>query len=289
MDNKKFSMILGDALEKEIPSASVNLWPDIKANLVPGMKPVNQQETEHHSSRVRRPLRFALPAIAIAVFLVVFLLTPQGRALGQDLLHRIGNFIFSNEPSDAEVYVATMQSGTPTPTVDPNWVCTDCPEPVIVGMLTQTQASDKAGFPVYVPTYISEGYSLVDRDVLFTDSSTTAHASYSMELDPPLHDGQQMSGIIAITQTLVADDAAPWETGVGDVPIVDVVVRGQPGVWLEQLPIIPIQNEQGEWDYARWNQLIWTESGYNFMIQTNMTSDLLPLDELLKIADGLTQ
>jgi len=289
MSNDKISMILKNALEKEIPSGSVNLWPGIQASLVSRTKPVGQQKEKNPSSSLRRPFRFALPAFAFTVFLVVFVLTPQGRALAQDLLHRIGNFVISNEPSDAEEYVAALQSGTPTPTVDPNWVCTDCPEPLIVGMLTQTQVSEKAGFPVYVPTYIPDGYVLSSRDVLFTDSSTTANASYQVELDPPLHDGLQESGIIAITQTLVANDADPWEEGVGDVPIVDVFVREQAGVWLEQVPIIPIQNEQGEWDYARWNQLIWTESGYNFMIQTNMPSDLLPLDELLKIADGLTQ
>lgn len=288
MRNDNISRIMEDALEREIPSGSVNLWPSIQASLVSTTKPVGQQNEKNPFSSLRRPFRFALPALAFTVFLVVFVLTPQGRALAQDLLHRVGNFVISNEPSDAEEYVATLQSGTPTPTVDPNWVCTDCPEPLIVGMLTQTQVSEKAGFPVYVPTYIPDGYALSSRDVLFTDSSTTANASYQVELDPPLHDGLQMSGIIAITQTLVDDDAAPLETGVGDVPIVDVIVREQVGVWLEQVPIIPIQNEQGEWDYARWNQLIWMESGYNFMIQTNMPSDVLSVDELLKIADGLT-
>ncbi len=64
-------------------------------------------------------------------------------------------------------------------------------------------------------------------------------------------------------------------------------VRGQPGVWLEQIPILPFQNQKGEWDYARWNQLVWIEDGYNFMLQTNMPSDILTLDELLKIAASL--
>jgi len=209
------------------------------------------------------------------------------RAFAQDLIRRIGNFMFINEPTDAEQYVATMQSGTPTPTLDPNWVCTDCPEPQIAGLLTIQEASIKAGFPVYEITYILEGYTLSARDVLQTAQSTTVDTSYRMELDPPLHNGEQMSAIIAFDQTLLKENADPWIMEVGDNPIVDVTVRGQDGVWLEQIPIYPFQNEQGEWEYARWNQLIWSENGFNFVLQTNMPSDLLPLDELLKIAESL--
>jgi len=96
-----------------------------------------------------------------------------------------------------------------------------------------------------------------------------------------------MSGIIAIDQTLMKENADPWIMEIGENSIVDVTVRGQDGVWLEQIPIYPFQNEQGEWDYARWNQLIWSENGFNFVIQTNMPSDLLTLDDLLKIAESL--
>jgi hypothetical protein len=32
---------------------------------------------------------------------------------------------------------------------------------------------------------------------------------------------------------------------------------------------------------------MWTKDGYDFIIQTNMPSDLLPLNELLKIAESL--
>ena len=234
-------------------------------------------------------VRTAFAMMVMVVIIAALIATPQGRAFAQEIIRRIGNFVITDEASDAEKYVATLQSGTPTPTVDPNWVCTDCPEPVVVGLLTIEQASAKAGFPVYEPTYIPLGYQLSSRDVLNTGSSITAHMSYRIELDPPLHDGLQMAGIIAISQTLVSSDAQPWETGVGDIPIVDVTVRGQPGVWLEQVPIIPFQDQQGEWDYERWNQLIWSEDGYNFMLQTNMPSDILPLAELLKMAESLAQ
>lgn len=227
----------------------------------------------------------ALAILTIAVFITV---TPQGQAFAQNIIRTIGNFVIMDEASDAENYVATLQSGTPTPTADPDSVCVDCQEPMVVGLLTIPQASVAAGFPVYEFQYVPDRYQLSSRDVLITKSSITAYASYQIELDPPLYDGLQTMGIIAISQTRVDSDAQPWEVGVGDVPVIDITVRGLPGVWLEQIPIIPFQDSQGEWDYARWNQLLWAEEGYNFMLQTNMPSDFLSLDELLEIAESLT-
>ena len=240
---------------------------------------------QNRSLRVRRT--FAILLSVFTLFTVLALTVPPVRAFAQDLIRRFGNFIFINGPTDAEQYVATMQSGTPTPTMDPNWVCNDCPESQIVGLLTVQEASSKAGYSVYAIGYVPEGYTLTSRDVFQTEQSTTVDTSFRMELDSPLHNGEMMSGIIAIDQTLMKENADPWIMEIGENPIVDVTVRGQNGVWLEQIPIYPFQNEQGEWDYARWNQLIWSENGFNFVIQTNMPSDLLPLDDLLKIAESL--
>jgi hypothetical protein len=238
-----------------------------------------------------RPLQvrrtFALVLSVFALFTVFTLTIPPIRAFAQDLIRRVGDFMFVNGPTDAEQYVTNMQSGTPTPTMDPNWVCADCSEPLVVGLLTVEEASSKAGFSVYAIGHLPDGYTLSSRDVFHSAQSTTVDTSYRIELNPPLHNGEQMSGIIAVDQTLMKENADPWTMEIGENPLVDVTVRGQDGVWLEQIPIYPFENEQGEWDYARWNQLIWSENGYNFVLQTNMPSDLLPLDDLLKIAESL--
>ena len=278
MDKTNVKPILQETLDREIPPSEIQLWPNVQTN-------VNKNRST--SVRSARFSRYVMAAFIVMFLVIAALFTPPGQALAQEVIRRIGNFIITSEATDAENYVATLQSGTPTPTPDPNRVCLDCPLPVESGRLSLAQVSEKAGFPVYGPKYVPVGYQLSSRDVLFTDSSITAHMSYRMELDPPLHDGLQLAGIIAISQTQVSEDAKPWEKGVGDVPIVDVTVRGQPGVWLEQVPVIPVQDPQGEWDYARWNQLIWAEDGYNFMLQANMPSDILPLTEMLKIAESL--
>lgn len=232
---------------------------------------------------VRRRFVNATVVAALAlVLLIVF--TPQGRVLAQDVILRIGNFTISNEPTEAEKHAATLESDTPTSTPDPNRACDECGT---VPLLTVAQASLKADFPVYTPEYIPDGYQATTRDVSVSEGVTTVDTSYHIELDPPLHAGQQMRGIISINQTRFNNNASPWQRGVGNVPIVDVMVRGQPGIWLEQIPVTPFQDENGEWDYARWNQLMWVEAGYNFWIQTNMPADMLPLSELLKVAESL--
>jgi hypothetical protein len=227
---------------------------------------------------------------AILVLMVVFLLmtsVPEVKAFADGFITRIGNLIFKEGPTDAQVYVATMQSGTPTATFDPNKKCTDCPTPQVVGLLSVAEASDQAGYPVLEAQTIPQGYQISGRDVLFTGKTITVDTSYDMELDPPLRDGEQMSAILSITQTRFLDENEPWQRNVGDVPVVDVTVRGNPGVWLEQIPIYPFKNESGDWQYAYWNQLIWSENGFTFVLQTNLPSSMLSLSELQMIADSM--
>lgn len=237
---------------------------------------------------VNPKFRWGLSAIMLLMVLFLLMTTvPEVKAFANGFITRIGNLIFKEGPTDAQVYVATMQSGTPTATFDPNKKCTDCPTPQVVGLLSIAEVSEQAGYPVLEAQYIPQGYHISGRDVLFTGKTITVDTSYDMELNPPLHDGEQMSAIISITQTRFLDENEPWQKNVGDVPVVDVTVRGNPGVWLEQIPIYPFQNESGDWQYAYWNQLIWSENGFNFVLQTNLPSSMLSLNELQKIADSM--
>ena len=260
--------------------------PQLKQDLITRM-----EDRQAYARPVNKPQhlrRFSLAALAAAVLLVVvFLSVPPLRAAAENLFIQIGNMFINNNPTDAEEYVAVMQSGTPTPTLDPNWECTDCPEPQIMGKLSADQASEQAGYQVLEPEYVPQGYELSTRDVLKTGQTTTTSTDYRKELEEPLHDGMQFAGIIAIGQTSFVAEAQPWESSVGDVPIVEVTVRGNPGAWLEQIPVYPFQDAEGNWQYAYWNQLVWSEDGFNFMIQTNMPVDLLPMEEIIKIADSM--
>ncbi|HPS42271.1 MAG TPA: hypothetical protein PK040_06680 [Anaerolineaceae bacterium] len=258
----------------------------LKQHLLTRME--HQQAYAKPANRPQHLRRFSLAALAAAVLLVVvFLSVPPLRAAADNLFIQIGKMFINNNPTDAEEYVAVMQSGTPTATIDPNWECNDCPEPQIMGKLSGDQASEQAGYHVLEPAYIPQGYELSTRDVLNTGATITTSTDYRMELEEPLHDGMQSAGIIAIGQTSFLAEAQPWESSVGDVPIVEVTVRRNPGAWLEQVPVYPFQDAEGNWQYAYWNQLVWSEDGFNFMIQTNMPVDLLPMEEIMKIAESM--
>lgn len=277
---------LADSLAAFNARAYSRIEPELKQRLITRME--DHKAYARPVNRPQRLRRFSLAALAAAALLfVAFLSIPPLRAAAENLFIQIGNMFINNNPTDAEEYVAVMQSGTPTPTLDPNWECADCPEPQIMGKLSADQASEQAGYQVLEPGYVPQGYELSTRDVLKTGQTTTTSTDYRKELEEPLHDGMQFAGIIAIGQTSFVAEAQPWESSVGDVPIVEVTVRGNPGAWLEQIPVYPFQDAEGNWQYAYWNQLVWSEDGFNFMIQTNMPVDLLPMEEIMKIAESM--
>ena len=256
---------------------------NIKQHLI---NTASNNSSRHHA----RPRLSFVTALGSCLILALFsMVIPPVRTFAQNILQNIGNFFFVDQPTDAENYVATMQSGIPTATLNPTLAARITPQVYESELLTAAAASAKAGFPVYTLGYVPDGFTLTDRDILFTGQTITADTSYRMELDPPLHDGLQMSAVIALDQTLTNENTDPWITGTGDIPVVEVTLRGVKGGWIEQIPIYPFQNEEGEWDYARWNQLIWSENGFTFVLQTNLPVDRLPLEEMLIIAESLTK
>src|SRR5688572_10388763 len=86
MDHKKIQSILQDALEEEIPSSEIKLWPVIRASLVAGKNNFVQQGERMNAIRPRRIQRVVFAVLMIAALMAVALITPQGRALAQDIL-----------------------------------------------------------------------------------------------------------------------------------------------------------------------------------------------------------
>jgi len=86
MDYKKLKSILQDALEEEIPSSEVKLWPAIRASLVAGKKISIQQGEKMNSVNSRRISRGTLVTLAVAALMAIALVSPQGRAFAQTLL-----------------------------------------------------------------------------------------------------------------------------------------------------------------------------------------------------------
>jgi hypothetical protein len=92
MDNKNLKSILQDALEDQIPASQVNLLPAVQARLVARKQSLVQQGEKMKKIRTRK---LAFSAMAIVALLAVALITPQGRALAQSVLH-----LFTRAESD---------------------------------------------------------------------------------------------------------------------------------------------------------------------------------------------
>lgn len=93
MDNKNLKSILEEALEEQIPASHVNLLPNVQARLVARKQSSLQQGENMNKTRNRK---LALSAMTIVALLTVVLITPQGRAFAQSVLH-----LFTRAESDS--------------------------------------------------------------------------------------------------------------------------------------------------------------------------------------------
>jgi hypothetical protein len=85
MDNRKIRSILQDALEEEIPSSQVKLWPAVKASLVAGKHPLQQGE-KMNTTKPHLVPRLTFAVLTVVALVAFALVTPQGRAFAHSIL-----------------------------------------------------------------------------------------------------------------------------------------------------------------------------------------------------------
>jgi hypothetical protein len=101
MNNKKIQLVLEDALEQEIPSSEIQLWPAVKANLVAGNQLFAQQGEKMNLFKRRQRAGFI--AVIVVFLLALAFITPQGRAFAQSVLQfftRTESDTYYSPPSD---------------------------------------------------------------------------------------------------------------------------------------------------------------------------------------------
>lgn len=123
------------------------------------------------------------------------------------------------------------------------------------------EAGKLAGFTVFVPAYLPEGYTAMTGWLVTSQDN-------GVVVFNACKDGT--NNFIGLNQLRYGDGASK-ETYHRD-QIVDVTVRGQSGVWLPD-PSSP----NGK------NALVWEENGMTY----SLISNSLPLDEMLKVAESL--
>jgi hypothetical protein len=147
MDDRKIQSILQDALEEEIPSSQVQLWPAVRADLVAGKHQPLQQGEKMNTVKPRRIPRLAFAISTIAALLVLALVTPQGRSFAQNVLQfftRAESRTFPLQPSQ----VVTSEPDLAAPTVAP-------PAP----LTSVAEAEARVGFGVAELSFVPDGFN----------------------------------------------------------------------------------------------------------------------------------
>jgi hypothetical protein len=147
MDNKKIQSILQDALEEEIPSSQIKLWPAVKASLVAGERQLFQQGEKMNITKPYRIPRLAFATLVIVVLLAIAFVTPQGRSLAQSVLQffmRVESTTFPLQPSQ----VMTSEPDPSAPTAEP-------PMPLI----SVAEAEVQVGFDIAELPFVPDGFN----------------------------------------------------------------------------------------------------------------------------------
>ena len=234
-------------------------------------------------------------AVAATVIMVsVFLAVPGLRSFAQDIIREIGGIRLLNGPTETEKSVSQMNSSTPLPrpTLEPG--VTPVQQAYEVRRMTLAQAEAEAGFHAYEPTYVPEGFAVWGRDTWIRNGQTiwgdqrkviqTTYYNNGEALSPSAQEKYGHTGEprLDISQNLFVEGDVS-DLAIGDSPVADVTVRGHAGIWIEQAQMGAYADEAGQWHTTGENILIWEENGFTFSVRSNV----LPLDEMLKVAESL--
>jgi hypothetical protein len=146
MDDRKIRSILQDALEEEIPSSQVKLWPAVKASLVAGKHQLQQGE-KMNTTKLHRIPRITFAILVIVALLAVAFVTPQGRAFAQSVLQ------FFMRADSTTFPLRLSQTTTSEP--DPSAPTAEPPAP----LTNVAEAEAQAGFDAAELPFVPDGFN----------------------------------------------------------------------------------------------------------------------------------
>ena len=216
------------------------------------------------------PARRAVTMAAmLALFLALLLTFQPVRALAGQILNQIGFFTFTNEPAIPEEWIGqesfnSAAQATPLPVED-------------LRGLTEEAAELQAGFSLYTPGYLPECFSLNNRSILREQDRPAVMTAYHCPGKTVYEDV-----FLYIDQSPLGGES---QTGypIGDARPVEVTVRGQKGLWIEQAPTGVQSNREGKTELMPVNLLLWEQDGFFFQMRSNHLSQA----EMMKVAESL--
>lgn len=221
-------------------------------------------------------LRLWKPIAFLALLLLlIFFSTPTGRALAQELL-RIGVYLVTDQASDAERWIDSQ--------ADPAEVFTLHATRVNPGEVNRERI---AGFPVYYPTYLPEGYvPQNDPPIELVENSSGEVISAETSFED-----QRSGKLLQLKQYPIkraeVEGSIPLEAG--DAAVETIRVNGHEGLWLEAFDWGTEMDSTGQSQTVEYNLLVWTQPvGDGTEIYFWLGSQArLSKGEMLRVADSM--
>jgi len=217
----------------------------------------------------RRRLVLTFTAL-VATLTFILIASPNARVLAANFLRQIGVLGLSDRPAGSPVLIA---SPSPEQLMMANATAT----PILTASQTGTpleKAIAEAGFQPFLPGYLPSGFSQVS--IVTAEYLDDQQIGHGMGIFADYVSGA--NGYISIQTNRF--DGREQDIPTGGLTVTDVTVNGQSGVWIEGMafesPLSPSSTI---------NMLLWQEGDYTLAVQ----ADQLPLEEVLKIAESLSQ
>jgi hypothetical protein len=266
VNNKKIQSILQDALEEEIPSSQINLWPAVRASLVAGERQLpTKQGAKMNTRELYRAPRLAFAGLAIIALLAVLFVTPQGRALAQGVLqffNRAESTTFPVQPSQAVM----GEPDAPAPTIEP-------PAPLI----SVAEAEAQIGFDIAELPFVPDGLNYLGARVY----GNAVHIEY---------EAQGHRGHLMIQQSQDGINQSRWD-GVPAHAIVPVKIGELDGEFTQGRFVVYTGQTSATWaPDAAVLRLRWVEDGVWFeMTKSGYAEEIEYLDQaaLIELAESL--
>jgi hypothetical protein len=265
MDDKKIQSILRDALEEEIPSSEISLWPDIHASLVAGKNNSAQQGERMNGTQLRSTQRVAFTILMIVALATVALITPQGRAFAQTILRfftRAESNTFPLQPSQIPMEELDAPS-----TVEPP-----------ASLISIAEAELQANFDAAELASVPEGFEYLGARVY----GNAIHLEYAVPGG---------GGNLIITQSKEGFIQSDWDK-VPEEAIVPVKIAGSDGEFAEGTFVVPAGSTSATWNSdAPILRLRWVKDGIWFeMAKFGDVERIAYLDQpgMIALAESLT-
>lgn len=262
MSNQEIQSILKEALEEEIPSSQVNLWPAVEADLLAGKYIQNQQGESMITVKPHRMPRLALAIALFLALLALFFATPQGRSFAQSVLEYFTRSEGRTFPVE-ESLIAPLTPDETSPTAPP-------PAPLI----SAAEAEAQVGFEVAELPETPEGFEYLGARLYGNH--------VSIEYRTPGY------GHLIIKQSLEGYNQSEWGSVPGEV-VIPVKIGDIDGEFSQGTFVVYPGETNATWNpEATIVRLRWVNEGVWFEIALyGEAVEFFDMEGLIRLAESL--